>query len=357
MKKIVMLCVPPGQGLDVLGPLEVFGMASRILEETSGHRGYESELVTSSSDLLIPTITGVGITAHKHYWRVRGEVDTLLIAAGAGARGPNDPAVSAWLRKMARQTRRVCSVCTGAFLLANAGLLNGKRATTHWKYVESFALQHPGVSWDPNPIWVQDGNIYTSAGGSAGMDLALALIEEDYGSALALAVARRMVIFLRRPGSQAQFSVALSAQAAERKGLQELQVWIAENLAKDLSVEVLAQRAAMSARNFARVFALELGITPARYVEQARIEAARIQLTSTDDGVEQIANRCGFSDAELLRRCFVRHFKIAPSQYRKHFRMPPAVQGPGEASESISHLGSASLGSLREDRRRGASYR
>jgi len=184
-------------------------MASRILEETSGHRGYESELVTSSSDLLIPTITGVGITAHKHYWRVRGEVDTLLIAGGAGARGPSDPAVSAWLRKMARQTRRVCSVCTGAFLLANAGLLNGKRATTHWKYVESFARQHPGVSWDPNPIWVQDGNIYTSAGGSAGMDLALALIEEDYGSALALAVARRMVIFMCRPGSQAQFSVAL----------------------------------------------------------------------------------------------------------------------------------------------------
>jgi transcriptional regulator GlxA family with amidase domain len=327
MKKIVMLCVPPGQGVDMLGPLEVFGMASRILEETSGHRGYELELVTSSCDLVIPTINGIGITAHKHYWKVRGEVDTLLIAGGGGARGPSDPAVLAWLRKMAKQTRRVCSVCTGAFLLANSGLLNGRRATTHWKYVEGFAQQHPKVSWDPNPIWVQDGNIYTSAGGSAGMDLALALVEEDYGSTLALAVARRMVIFLRRPGSQAQFSAALSAQAAERKGLQALQVWIAENLAKDLSVEVLAERAAMSARNFARVFALELGITPARYVEQVRIEAARTQLTSTDDGVEQIANRCGFSDAELLRRCFVRHFKIAPSQYRKHFRMPEAALG------------------------------
>jgi transcriptional regulator GlxA family with amidase domain len=214
--------------------------------------------------------------------------------------------------------------------------LNGKRATTHWKYVESFARQHPGVSWDPNPIWVQDGNIYTSAGGSAGMDLALALIEEDYGSALALAVARRMVIFLRRPGSQAQFSVALAAQAAERKGLQELQVWIAENLAKNLSVEVLAARAAMSARNFARVFALELGNTPARYVEQVRIEAARTQLASTEDSVEKIASRCGFSSAELLRRCFVRHFKIAPSQYRKHFRMPAQVQGRGEASRGIA---------------------
>jgi len=356
MKKIVMLCVPPGQGTDMLGPLEAFGMASRMLEEESGRRGYESELVTNSSELLIPTTTGVGISAHKHYWKVRGEVDTLIIAAGAGARGPSDPALLAWLRKMARQTRRVCSVCTGAFLLANAGLLNGKRATTHWAHVESFARLHPGVSWDPNPIWVQDGNIYTSAGGSAGMDLALALIEEDYGSDLALAVARRMVIFLRRPGSQAQFSVALAAQAAERKGLQELQVWIAENLAKNLSVEVLAQRAAMSARNFARVFALELGNTPARYVEQARIEAARTQLASTEDSVEKIASRCGFSSAELLRRCFVRHFKIAPSQYRKHFRMPPATQGRGAASKGISYLGNASLGRVREDRRRGGSY-
>jgi transcriptional regulator GlxA family with amidase domain len=146
MKKIVMLCVPPGQGVDVLGPLEVFGMANRIQEETSGHPGYESELVTSSSNLLIPTSTGVGIAAHKHYWRVRGEIDTLLISGGAGARGPSDPALLAWLRKMAKQTRRVCSTCTGAFLLANAGLLNGRRATTHWKHVESFARQHPGVS-------------------------------------------------------------------------------------------------------------------------------------------------------------------------------------------------------------------
>ena len=339
MKKIVTLIVPPAQGSDVLGPLEAFAMASEMLEQSSGRRAYECELVTNSSDLLVPTITGVGITAHKHYWRVRGEIDTLLIAGGGGSRGPSDPALLAWLRKMARRTRRVCSTCTGAFLLANAGLLNGKRATTHWKYVERFARQHSAVSWDPNPIWVQDGNIYTSAGGSAGMDLALALIEEDYGSALALAVARRLVIYLRRPGSQAQFSVALAAQAAERKGLRELQVWIAENLAKDLSVEILAQRAAMSTRNFARVFALELGNTPARYVEQARIEAARAQLTSTDDSVEQIARRCGFSSAELLRRCFVRHFKIAPSQYRMHFRMPTAAHRRGEAGKGISQSG------------------
>jgi transcriptional regulator GlxA family with amidase domain len=319
MKKMVMLSVPPVAGVDVIGPLEAFGIAARMVEESTGRLGYENELVTNANDLALATGSGVKILAHKHYTEVRGKVDTLLISGGPGTRAPRDPQMLEWLQRMARQARRVCSICTGAFLLADAGLLEGKRATTHWRHVESFARKHPGVLWDPNPIFVQDGSIYTSAGISAGMDLALALIEEDYGSALALDVARYMVIFLRRPGSQAQFSVAMSAQAAGRKSLQELQVWIAENLSRNLSVEVLAERAAMSARNFARVFAGELGSTPARYVEKVRVEAARTQLASTDDSVEQIAQRCGFSSAELMRRSFLRHFKVAPSEYRKHF--------------------------------------
>jgi transcriptional regulator GlxA family with amidase domain len=319
MKKMVMLSVPPVAGVDVIGPLEAFGIAARMLEESTGRRGYENELVTNSTDLALPTGSGVRIMAHKHYSEVRGKVDTLLISGGPGTRAPRDPQMLDWLRHMAKQARRVCSICTGAFLLADAGLLEGKRATTHWRHVESFARKYPGVLWDPNPIFVQDGSTYTSAGISAGMDLALALIEEDYGSTLALEVARYMVIFLRRPGSQAQFSVALSAQAAERKSFQELQAWIAENLSKNLSVEILAERAAMSARNFARVFTSELGSTPARYVEKVRVEAARTQLAATDDSVEQIAKKCGFSSAELLRRSFLRHFKVAPSEYRKHF--------------------------------------
>jgi transcriptional regulator GlxA family with amidase domain len=307
------LSVPPAQGVDVIGPLDAFAIASRMLEESTGRRGYETELVTNAADLALATSCGVRFLAHRHYREVRGRVDTVLIAGGAGTRAPRDPELLAWLRKMEKQARRTCSICTGA-------LLDGKRATTHWKFVESFARKYPAVSWDPNPIFVQDGNVYTSAGISAGMDLALALIEEDHGSALALSVARHMVVFLRRPGSQAQFSVALAAQAADRKSLQELQVWIAENLGKNLSVEALAERAAMSSRNFARVFARELGSTPAHYVEQARVEAARAQLASSDDSIDQIASRCGFSSAELLRRCFLRHFKVAPSQYRKHFR-------------------------------------
>ena len=337
MKKIVMLSVPPASGVDVIGPLEAFGIANRMVQESSGRGVYESELVTTSSDLALPTSSGVTIVAHKHYSAVRGKLDTLLISGGPGTRGPRDPVLLEWLRQTAQHARRVCSICTGAFLLAEAGLLEGKRATTHWRYVESFARKHPGVSWDPNPIFVQDGNIYTSAGISAGMDLALALIEEDLGSALALAVARHMVIFLRRPGSQAQFSATLAAQAAERKSLQELQVWIAENLAKDLSVEVLADRVAMSGRNFARVFASELGNTPARYVEQVRVEAARTLLASTEESVDQIASRCGFSSAEVLRRCFARHFKVAPSQYRKHFHSSvTGARGSGIAARATN---------------------
>ncbi len=366
MKKIVMLSVPPASGVDVIGPLEAFGLASGMLQHATGRRGYESELVTNSTDLALPTNSGVKILAHKHYSDLKGKVDTLLIAGGAGTRGPRDPELLAWLRKMSKQARRICSICTGAYLLADAGVLEGKRATTHWNFVESFARKHPGVLWDPNPIFVKDGSVFTSAGISAGMDLALALIEEDYGSALALEVARYMVIFLRRPGSQAQFSVAMAAQAAERKSLQSLQAWIAENLAKDLGVEVLAERAAMSARNFARVFARELGNTPARYVEQVRVEAARTQLASTEDSVDQIASRCGFSSAELLRRSFLRQFKVAPSQYRKHFRTGTATAGgaaaltgdrakqtttsrrPAPASADISHLENAAPEIARE---------
>jgi transcriptional regulator GlxA family with amidase domain len=176
------------------------------------------------------------------------------------------------------------------------------------------------VNWDPNPIWLQDGRVYTSAGVSAGIDLALALIEEDFGAALALEVARKMVIFLRRPGSQAQFSATLAAQAAERKSLRDLQAWIPEHLDRDLAVEALAARVSMSPRNFARVFTRELSTTPARYVERVRVEAARRQLESSEDSADRIAQRCGFSSAEVLRRAFTRHFRIAPSLYRRHFR-------------------------------------
>jgi transcriptional regulator GlxA family with amidase domain len=323
-KNIVMLCIPPAQGVDVIGPLEAFAMANSLLRESGREPGYALRVVTNATDLSLPTSSGVHLLAHGHYRQLRGKIDTLLIAGGPGARTMEDPALIAWLQRIAPRVRRLCSVCTGAFVLASAGLLRGRRATSHWMRVAALQRRFPDVKWDANPIWVQDGDLFTSAGVSAGMDLALALVEKDFGSALALNVARRMVLYLRRPGSQAQFSVALAAQAAEKRPLQELQVWIAENLPRDLSVEALARRSAMSVRNFARVFTRELGTTPARYVERVRVEAARRQLEATDRDVEAIAGRCGFSSSELLRRSFLRQLRVAPSEYRRYFRTQAA---------------------------------
>jgi transcriptional regulator GlxA family with amidase domain len=210
----------------------------------------------------------------------------------------------------------------GSFLLAEAGLLNGKRATTHWKFGQELTRCYPKVKVVSEPIWVRDGNIYTSAGISAGIDLALAWVEEDCGNAIASEVARELVLFLRRPGSQAQLSVSLAAQAKEMKSIQELQIWIAENLQQQLSLQILADRVAMSVRNFERVFARELGISPARYVLQMRIEAARRMLERTRKGLEQIALSCGFSSADAMRRAFVRTLRMTPLSCRRQLPGP-----------------------------------
>ena len=206
---------------------------------------------------------------------MRGTIDTLLIAGGIGVAGAlRDRALIEWIRGRAGLVRRLCSVCSGAFLLAEAGLLDGLRATTHWRQCERLAADYPAVSVETDPIFVRAGKIYTSAGVTAGIDLALALIEEDHGREVALAVARELVMFLRRPGGQSQFSVQLSAQQADREPIRDLQRWIGDNLGADLSVETLARRAAMSPRNFARVFTREVGATPGEFVENLRVEAA-----------------------------------------------------------------------------------
>jgi transcriptional regulator GlxA family with amidase domain len=223
---------------------------------------------------------------------------------------------------MAPNVRRIGSVCSGAFILAEAGLLDGRRATTHWGWCKELAQRYPRVKVDPDPIFVRDGSIYTSAGVTAGMDLALALVEEDHGRELALRVARQLVLFLRRPGGQSQFSAQLAVQAADREPLRELQAWIADHLNQDLSVEALADRVAMSPRNFARVFSREVGVTPARFVEQARVEAARRRLEESAHGVDAIASQCGFGTAESMRRAFLRRLHVPPSAYRHRFASP-----------------------------------
>jgi transcriptional regulator GlxA family with amidase domain len=317
--RVVVLASPPVEALDIVGPIAVFDAVNRLRQSRQLAPLYQIELISTARKRLIAGDAGLSLLAHGHYRTLHGSVDTLLISGGSGVMQGHAAAVLAWVQQIAGRVRRLCSICTGAFLLAEAGLLHGRQATTHWLWAPQLAAQYPSVTVNPHPIWIQDGHIYTSAGVTAGMDLALALVEEDCGNAMALDVARALVMFLRRPGGQAQFSVALSTQTSARQALHELQIWIAENLAQDLSVAALASRVAMSPRHFARVFTQELGITPARYVEHARLEAARRHLELTEKSHEEIAASCGFGSAELLRRAFLRRLDSTPGRYRRLF--------------------------------------
>ena len=301
------------QSLDVSGPLEVFAGA---LRHPAGRAAYRlvtaspgGEPVRTSSGLTLVPDVDLGAAPVPH---------TLVVPGGEGTR-TLDGAIVEWLRVRAPHAARLVSVCTGAFLLAEAGLLDGHRATTHWWLCDAFAERYPKVDVEPDPIFVRDGTVATSAGVTAGIDLALALVEEDLGRDVALAVARHLVMYLRRPGGQAQFSAQLSAQVAERSALREVQRWIAENPQADLSVAALARRANLSPRHFARVFATEVGRPPGRHVDAVRLETARRLLAESDDGVEQIARRCGYRTAEAMRRAFVRTLGIPPAEYRRRF--------------------------------------
>jgi len=261
-----------------------------------------------------------------------------VVPGGRGAR-PGHAEVVAWLRRHGPRTQRLTSVCTGAFLLAEAGLLDGRRVTTHWAYAEALARQFPAVTVDPEPIFVRDGPVVTSAGVTAGIDLALALVEEDIGREAALDVARHLVVFLRRPGGQAQFSAQLHAQLARRRPLRDVQHWITERPAADLSVERLAARAGLSPRQFARSFAAETGMTPGRYVDRVRLEAARRELEDTGAGVEQVARSCGYGTPETMRRAFIRALGLSPAGYRQRFqaRIPPASDPPQVPTQRKAH--------------------
>ena len=247
---------------------------------------------------------------------------TLLVAGGEGARrATGDPHVVDWVARAAGRARRTTSVCTGAYLLAAAGLLDGRRATTHWRFCDDLAERHPLVDLDPDPVFVRDGDVWTSAGVTAGMDLALALVDEDLGPDVALRVARELVIFLKRPGGQSQFSGALAAQQASQPELRRLQAWIAGHLDEDLSVPALAARANMSERSFARAFRREVGQPPASYVEALRVERARQLLEDSAPSLEAVASATGFHSAEVLRRAFHRRIGVGPAAYRERFRL------------------------------------
>jgi transcriptional regulator GlxA family with amidase domain len=313
-RRIVVVAVPPIDELDLVGPLHVFNSVNRL----AGRTIYTIEVVTNANRMTVEGEGGVlTFIARHHFRRVEGPCDTVLLVCGLGTRSVRDPALSRWLRKMSGEVRRLGAVCVGAFLLAEAGLLDGRRATAHWKFGRELQARYPSVRVEHDPIWVKDGNIYTSAGTSAGIDLALAWVEEDCGAGLAHEAARELVLFLRRPGGQPQVSVSLASQASEMMSIRELQIWIAEHLETRLSVEDLADRMAMSVRNFERVFTREVGRTPSQYVLQMRVESARRQLERTDRGLKHVASAAGFGSVDGMRRAFVRLLGITPSRYRE----------------------------------------
>ena len=316
-----MLAYPDIQILDVMGPLEVFSRTSRWLRD-NGKRpddAYSVEILGLKRGAFRAS-SGLRVFADRRFDEVESGIDTLFIAGGKGTeRYRSHPAILRWLRRQAGKVRRLASVCTGAFFLAEAGLLGGRRATTHWASCDRMARQFPDVRVEPDTIFVKEGSIYTSAGVTSGMDLALAMVEEDFGREVALATARELVVFLRRPGGQAQFSAQLAVQFAEREPFRELQAYILDHPEKDLSVETLARRAAMSPRNFARVFSREVGTTPARFVLSARVETARRLLEESSEGLETICSMTGLGTTESLRRAFLRTVGVAPSQYRERF--------------------------------------
>jgi transcriptional regulator GlxA family with amidase domain len=318
--RIAFLVYPGIQALDLSGPLELFARATRLLrDERRSHSGY-APLVVGTTAGPIAGSSGFRFLPDATYDEVRSGIDTLLVVGGIGVDALIDePRVLEWLRKMSRGVRRLGSVCTGAFLLAEAGLLDGRTATTHWSRAGELARSYPRVRVEEDRIWVRDGNLYTSAGVSAGMDLALALIEEDLGADVAVQVARAMVMYLRRPGDQSQYSVPLRLQAAQTPSVRDLVAWAAENPASDLSVPALARRVGKSPRQLTRVFQRELGVAPAEAVEQLRLEAARRALQQSDKGLTEVAAETGFGSAEVLRRAFLRALHVTPSAYRERF--------------------------------------
>jgi len=318
--RVAILAFPPAQALDVTGPLDVFATANQVLQLAGRPRVYELVLAAPQPGPLA-TSSGVALLATRGMGRL--SADTLLIAGGPGARAAiGDRRLMAALRALCERVPRVGSICTGAFALAATGCLDGRRATTHWAHFDEFGTSFPRVRIDRDALFVADGKFHSSAGISAGIDYALSVVEADLGRAVALDVARALVVFLKRPGGQSQFSAQLAAEAAagDPERFTELSQWMAAHLRHDLSVPSLADRAGMSARTFARRFSEAMQATPAKYVLWLRLDAARRLLTSGQTPVARVADRCGFPSTEAMRVAFQRHLKVSPSDFRARFQ-------------------------------------
>jgi transcriptional regulator GlxA family with amidase domain len=306
-------------GLELMGACEVLELANLWLASQGKPPAYRVQVMTLDGGPM-PLFGGVNADATRSLRRFRGPVDTLIVVGGPQApQASEDPQLVQAVARTACRARRVVSLCTGAFVLAAAGLLDGKRVTTHWLYGEELAARYPAALVDTDPIFVRDGEVWTSAGITAGIDLLLALTEEDEGSELAREIARLLVMFLRRTGSQAQFSSQLAGQMADRHPIRELQQYIADHPEADLSLDALARRVNTSPRHFARIFRAETGLTPGRYVEQTRIETARRRLEESELSVEAVAAACGFGSVGNFRRVFTKAMDVSPFDYRRSF--------------------------------------
>ena len=326
-RRIAMLVYPNCLSIDAIAPIEVFNFANTSLQlmgRVSLSESVYTVSIVAEKRGPVKTSSGVNLVADRGYDDSNDDIDTLMVAGATHVSyldaAKQDMNMRNWLIQMMPKVRRMVSICTGALILAECGLLNGRKATTHWMYCDQLAIQNQSIRVEPDKIFVRDGNMYTSGGVTAGIDLALSLVEEDWGWEVAASVARGMLIFMRRPGGQSQFSSYVFNEAKTRKDFRELQAWIVSNPAADLDVEHLAQRMAMSPRNFSRLFCQEVGITPAKFVEHVRLEAARNMMLQTDLPMESVAANCGFSNAEQMRRTFQRILKTTPQEHRSYFK-------------------------------------
>ncbi|KAF2406859.1 Transcriptional regulator GlxA family, contains an amidase domain and an AraC-type DNA-binding HTH domain [Pseudomonas antarctica] len=321
MPRIIhVLAFQNAQVLDVTGPLQVFATTNDLARQRGLPLPYAVSVIAAQT---APVMTSAGLAlVAEPLPAVDAPRDTLVIAGGWGVYGAaEDAELVEWVRYKAQHTRRMTSVCTGAFLLAASGLLDGCRVATHWTRCEELARKFPSLTVESNPIFIQQGSVWTSAGVTAGIDLCLALVEEDLGRAVALEAARHLVVFLKRPGGQSQFSVALSLQKGSSR-FADLHAWMAENLTLDLNIHALAAQAGMSERSFVRHYRAETGQTPARAVELIRVETARRQLADSTASIKRIAVQCGFGCEETLRRSFLRVLEVTPQAYRERFYDP-----------------------------------
>lgn len=319
---IAIVVMPNSLALDITGPADVFSCAANIIQSKKiiQPREYEIVFASATDELYVTTDSGMVIKCATSIFNLFGQIDTLIVGGFSKTHNWSGyPELVEWLKSNSANIKRMCSVCIGAFILAESGLLKGRRATTHWKYCAELSQNYEAIAVDPNPIFVKDDKFYTSAGASAGIDLSLALVEEDLGRDISLEIAHTLVLYLRRPGNQSQFSSLLSQQLSSKKQIRDLQQWIMGNLRGNLNVERLAGQALMSTRNFARVFLSETGLTPAKYIEKLRVESSKRLLEETDFSIDQIADICGFGTTETMRKVYIRNMETTPYDYRHLF--------------------------------------